>query len=230
MAHHHRRYACCNGTAEGNQLQLLQFFLGFVHPGQAQMAIHRRVSVTGEVLHAAQHPAACIGRNGGTAKGRHPLRVIPKAADTNHRICRIAVDILYRCHVEVGSHSLQLTDGDLRSQSGIFRIAGGSQRHGTGNIHRILGQAGHHAPLLVDDDESGIAGFLPDEGLNLAAQLPQLAGAFHIAQKENHIANFIAANQRLKFLGELCAVEAEHQLLPQHFSDFHCFYSFSYRS
>ena len=230
MAHHHRRCPRCNGTAEGNQLQLLQFFLGFVHPGQAQVAIHRRVSVTGEVLHAAQHPAIFIGRNGCTAESRHLLRVIPEAADTNHRIGRIAVDILHRCHIEVCPQSPQLADGDFGGQPGIFRVTSGRKSHGTGYIHRIFGQAGHHAPLLIDDDESGVAGFLPDEGLNLAAQLPQLAGAFHIAQKENHIANFIAANQRLKFLGELCAMEAEHQLLPQHFSDFHCFYSFSYRS
>jgi len=127
MAHHDGRYPGFDGAAEGDQLQLFQRLLRFVHPGKPQMAVHRRVAVAGEMLGAAQHPASGIGCDGGTAQGRHALRFVAEAAHADHRIGWIAVDIQHRRHVEVGAQPPQLPDGDLRSQAGIFRVCGSRQ-------------------------------------------------------------------------------------------------------
>ena len=226
VAHHNGRNALGNGPAEGDQLQRFQFLLGLVHAGKPQVAVHCRVSVARKMLGAAQNAAAPVGGKGGAAKGGHSLRVIPKAAHADDRIAGVGVHVQHRGHIEVGTQSLELPDGDLGSQTGIFRIARCGQGHGSGHIDCVLWQTADHAALLVDDDEGGIAGLLLNQCPDLITQPPQLVGGFHIAQEENNVADFVFSNQSLKFRGQAGPVKAEYQLLPQHFSLCHGFHSF----
>ena len=223
VAHHDGRYPGFDGAAEGDQLQLFQRLLRFIHPGKPQMAVHRRIAVAGEMLGAAQHPASGIGCDGGTAQGRHALRFVAEAAHADHRISWIAVDIQHRRHVEVGAQPPQLPDGDLRSQAGIFRVCGSRQRHGAGDVYGVLGEPRHHAALLVDDDKGRVARLFLNQRLNLGAERAKLLRAFHVAQEQDHVADLVFPEQILKFLRQRFPVKSEYQLLPEHSSHFHIF-------
>ena len=187
------------------------------------MAVHRRIAVAREMLGAAQHPASGIGCDGGTAQGRHALRFVAEAAHADHRIGWIAVDIQHRRHVEVGAQPPQLPDGDLRSQAGIFRVCGGRQRHGAGDVYGVLGEPRHHAALLVDDDKGRVARLFLNQRLNLGAERAKLLRAFHVAQEQDHVADLVFPEQILKFLRQRFPVKSEYQLLPEHSSHFHIF-------
>ena len=226
MTHHDGGNPGLNGPPEGNQLQSLQFFFGFVHPGQPQVTVHRRIAVTGEVFGTAQHAAVGIGGQRSAAEGGNGIRIIPEAAHTDNRIACVGIHVQYRGHVEICPQSLQLPDGDLGGQTGVFGVPRGGQCHGAGDVDGILRQTADHAALLVNDDKGGIAGFFQNELPDFCAQLPQLCGGFHVAQEENHISDFVFPNQGFEFRGQGGSVETENQLLSQHFFQSHFSYSF----
>ena len=113
MRRHDARHARGDRRLERRQLDLTQAVQVVLEARQLEVAVGRRVAVTGEVLGAGGHAR---GLHRGDERRRMPAdarRIAGEAAVADHRVVRVGVDVDHRREVQADPEVRQLT-GDRR--------------------------------------------------------------------------------------------------------------------
>ena len=118
------------------------------------MRIRRGVPMPGEVLRRHRDPRALVRGHPGAGVPRDSLRIRAEAADADHRVVGVGVDVDIRREVEVDAGVAQLRR-DGRAHLGGERDIVQAPQDRIARVGRALGrmQPGDIAALLVDRDE-----------------------------------------------------------------------------
>ena len=159
MAGHHRGDPGLDRSAERHEVATAEDVEGDVEHGELAVGVGARRAVAGEVLRAGRHAATLEPADGGGHVASGCRGVAAEAADADHRVGGIGVDVGDRGEVEVDPRRRQLDRQgvvDGLGQSDVVDGAEGS-RAGCRTTGRGV-QPGDVAAFLVDghDDRAGV--------------------------------------------------------------------------